>query len=278
MRIEANGLHITLPPGWGAERPVTGLRSRFRVKGDFEMTLSFEILKEPEQADAGDKGGTRLDLGIIKDVPKEDVTNVGRTVLPASGKRFIGWASMWDSVAEKKVPHSISRPTQAMTGRLRLVRSGADLYYAFSDGFDGGFTCFKKFPFGAEDLLRVRIVAATGGAKASLHVRVTDFSIRADALPDWPAGELVAEPIPMPVSPVADPPRADGTHWFVAALLAGAVVALLAVVGLGAILFLRAGEVLQDIHRKMGHRHPSHLRARNARASSKLRRSWPARK
>ncbi len=90
-----------------------------------------------------------MDLVITKDVPKADVTTIGRLMSPKDGTRFIGWANMWDSASEKMTPHSISVPTKVMTGRLRLVRSGVDVYYGFSDGFERDFRYFKKFSFGA---------------------------------------------------------------------------------------------------------------------------------
>jgi hypothetical protein len=238
VRFEAAGLRITLPPGLAGGHPVTGLITGFGVQGDFEITLSFEIIKE---ADEG-TNRTVLDLVITKDVPKADVATIGRLMSPKDGRRFIGWSSMWDNVTEKKVPHPISRPTKAMTGRLRLVRSGADLHYGFSEEFDGYFRYFKRFPFGPEDLRRVRIVGATGGDKATLDVRVTDFRIRADSIPNMPA----AVPVPAAVVPQAAVPQADaltapaGRGWLMAALLIGTALILVSAVALGvAFLLLR---------------------------------------
>ena len=106
------------------------------MKGDFEITLNFEILKEPEHADSGGVAGTRVTLGLIKDVPKQDVTTLNRSVL-TSGTRFVGWSSLWNSVTEKRDSHASNRPTNAKTGRLRLVRAGADLYYGTAEELDG---------------------------------------------------------------------------------------------------------------------------------------------
>lgn len=235
VRFEADGLRITLPSGWGGDRPSTGLRSRFGVKGDFEITLTFEILKEPEKADAGGIAGTRLNLGIIKDVPKGDVSTLGRAAL-TNGPRFVAWSNLGKDVAGKK-DQPISRPTTATTGRLRLVRSGADLYYGSSEGFDGDFSYFKKFPFGAEDLLQVRIIGATGSEKSSLDARVTDFRIRADSIPNMPA----VAPVPAVASgPGTAVPQADaqaapaGRPWLMAALLIGAVLVLVFAVAMAA--------------------------------------------
>ena len=211
VRFEAAGLRITLPGREGGHK-ATGLITDFGVRGDFEITLDFEIIKE-------EAGTTRtiLDLIVTKDVPKADVTTVGRLMSPKDGSRFIGWSNMWDNVGEKKVSHSISVPTKVMNGRLCLVRFGADVHYGYSDGPDGAFRFFKKFPFGAEDVRRVRVVGATGGAKATLDVRVTDFRIRADAILNLPAGAApapVGQPVAEPLAPA--PRRRHGTRsfWF----------------------------------------------------------------
>jgi hypothetical protein len=230
VRFESAGLRITLPPGREGGHRATGVMTDFGVQGDFEITLSFEILKE---ADPGTDRSV-LDLVITKDVPKADVATVGRPMSPKDGRRFIGWSSMWNSVREKKVPDSISVPTKVMMGRLRLVRSGADLYYGFSDGFAGDFRYFKKFLFGPEDVRRVRIVGSTDGDKATLEVRVIDFRIRADAIPNMPAGS------PAPAEPAAaQPPPAPGKGGLALTLAAGIAIPLLAAVALGAVFYWR---------------------------------------
>jgi hypothetical protein len=234
VRFEAAGLRITLPPGREKGRPATGLMSDFGAQGDFEITLSFEILKE---ADPGTNRSI-LDLLITKDVLKADVTTVGRLMAPQDGRRFIGWSNVWNDVNEKMVPHSISVPTKIMTGRLRLVRSGADVHYGFSDGFEGNFRYFKKFNFGPEDLRKIRIVGSTSGDQATLDVRVTDFWLRADAIPNMPAGAAalaMAQPVAVPQAAVPPPAR---DSLILALAFALGVTVLLAVAAC-AFLFLR---------------------------------------
>ena len=242
VRFEAAGLRITLPPGREGGRPATGLMTDFGVKGDFEITLSFEIIKE---ADAGTNRSI-LDLAATKDVPKSDVTTIGRLMSPTDGRRFISWASLWNNAREKMVPDSISVPTQIMIGRLRLVRSGADVYYGFSDGFDGDFRYFKKLSFGAENVRRVRIAGSVGGDKGTFDVRVTDFRIRADAIPNMPASSpapgaaVVAGPM------AAQSPLASGKGWLAVTLAGGIAVLVLAAVALGAVLYLRRRNITAD--------------------------------
>src|SRR5262249_4980929 len=72
VKFEPEGLRITLPTGFAGERPSTGLKSTFRVEGDFDIALNFEMLREPTKEEAG-KVGSRLSIGIFKDTPKANV-------------------------------------------------------------------------------------------------------------------------------------------------------------------------------------------------------------
>src|SRR5207249_4040481 len=47
LDFEAAGLRVSLPAGYLGQRPGTGLVTDFGLKGDFEITLGFEILGEP---------------------------------------------------------------------------------------------------------------------------------------------------------------------------------------------------------------------------------------
>src|SRR4051794_24251330 len=52
VKFEPEGLRITLPRGHPKMRPNTGVAFPFAVKGDFEITVGFAILHEPEPADS----------------------------------------------------------------------------------------------------------------------------------------------------------------------------------------------------------------------------------
>src|SRR5437763_376913 len=44
VQFEPAGLRLTLPDNHSKERPFTGLASNFGIKGDFELTVAFEVL------------------------------------------------------------------------------------------------------------------------------------------------------------------------------------------------------------------------------------------
>jgi hypothetical protein len=196
VKFEPDGLRITLPAGYVGDRPITGLVTAFGVQGDFEITLSYEILKEPAAADAG-SGGTRLTLGVLLHTAERNLAQLSRKVDMKGGLRFAAWAY----TSDKDQPRNKGVAAKAKTGRLRLTRAGNVLSYFAADGADQDFTLLQKFPFGAEDVREVRITGATGGDKAALEVRVIDLRIRAAALPK------TLEPLAPPPLPPAPPPR-----------------------------------------------------------------------
>jgi len=197
LNFADEGLRITLPTGYVGERPITGLATNFGVKGDFEITLNYEILQEPERADAGESG-TRLTLGIALNKANKNLANFSRKISANSGPHY----AVWSNTTDKDKPNSKSFPTKAKSGRLRLARTGNILSYYASEGAENEFILLRAFPFGAEDLREIRITGNTGGEKASLDVRITDLRIRAAALLKTPQ-----ELAPPPLQP-APPPRA----------------------------------------------------------------------
>jgi hypothetical protein len=238
LHFDQTGARFTLPVGWKGVRAPTGLKSVFGPKGDFEMTMHFEILAEPAQADAGSPVGTRLSLGIVKDTPHRDTSTLGRAITTGSGRVVVAWATVWNEEAGKMVPHTGSlKLTKSMIGRLRLVRSGNDLYYGISDGLNGDFQFFKKYPFGSEDVREVRIITGTGTEKASLDARVSELRIRADAIPDMSASQLIQGGQAIQPAPA---PAVTGVRPIILLVIGvGAVVSVAIIVGLVVFLLKR---------------------------------------
>ncbi|MCI0684302.1 MAG: DUF1583 domain-containing protein [Gemmataceae bacterium] len=181
VTFEDEGLRITLPAGWKGDRPGTGVQADLRLQGDFAIWMSFEILKEPARADAG-KISTRLSLGISKDTAKKDRATNSRSVTGSRGSVFVTWASLWNNETGKNQMPSNVFPTKARTGKLRLVRSGDQLFYHAAEGSDGEWQSLTGYRFGEEDVINVRITAATGGDKAELDVRITEWHVDSIAL------------------------------------------------------------------------------------------------
>jgi hypothetical protein len=197
VRFEPAGLRITVPPGKWREGPRSGVVAPFTITGDFEITIGFEILAEPEPGNT--ETGTRLTLGIALDTPQKNLATLSRAV-QRDGPMFFAWISLWDAATNKPRNRGRGTRTSARTGRLRMVRTAADLLYYASAGADEEFTLLQKYPFPSQRLQHVSIVANSGGPQASLDARVSDLRIRAESISAAPALSPIAlSPGPVPV-------------------------------------------------------------------------------
>jgi hypothetical protein len=187
VHFEPNGIRIDLPadydgpPGFSGERPDTGLIVPITVKGDFDITVAFEILKEPDRADAGNPQ-TRLSLDACVDRTRHVQTTVSRRMSPwSAAPQYLAWMRRQDADGGDEQKHK-AVDARAQTGRIRLVREGDLVSYFGADGADGPFTLFEQFPFSKDPLEDVRVTASTGGPRAALEARITNIVVRGESL------------------------------------------------------------------------------------------------
>ncbi len=184
-----------MPPGLPLDRYGAGLAAYLPVQGDFEITVNFEILREPMPQETGEE--TRLCLEIVLDSSAGNArAYVGRRVA-RDGTHF----SCWQRVSDAKAPsgqaekYNPKQPTRAKTGRLRLQRSGVMLTYLASEGLDGEFIQLGHWQFSKADLHEIRLVASPGGGpNAAYDIRYTDLRLRAESVPNAPGAPTAAPP------------------------------------------------------------------------------------
>jgi Protein of unknown function (DUF1583) len=202
VQFGPSGLTISLPLGFPGERPPTGVSTLCGLAGDFEITAAFEVLKEPAAADAGETG-TRLTLAILLATPQLNKVTFSRKLRP-SGPEFVTWSSLWNAAAGKNQPHGNLFPAEVRSGKLRLVRAGAELSHYLAPGDSDQFELLSQESFPRDDVKEIQLTCATAGHKAALEVRWTDFRVRADGLNrrSAPAGqdpdERATAPFPAP--------------------------------------------------------------------------------
>jgi hypothetical protein len=199
VRFEPAGLRITLPPGFEGSRPQVGLSTGLALKGDFEVIVSFEVLKLPEPADAGPS--TPLTLWVWRTKPDRCITGVSRRVAVDAGDQFSAWATWFDPAGNQVDHKGETLPTTATAGRLRLVRVGGELSYYASEAPNAEFILLNQLSIGEQDLDDVRLIAFTSSPRATLDARFSDLHIRMGSLP--------------PVSAFPKKPQARG--WLVIA-------------------------------------------------------------
>jgi hypothetical protein len=187
VRLEPEGLRLTLPVGHAGVRPATGVATGMIVKGDFEITALFEILREPKPAHGRNKQ-TRFTVDIVLDRPGLNAASLSRTVY-GQGFEFVTWSALQPDGAQKPKIQMDYLPGADQARRLRLVRRGSMLLYYGSKGADDDFKLLKQHPFGPEDLKDVRLVGSTGDAAAALEARVSELRVRAESLPGLAADD-----------------------------------------------------------------------------------------
>jgi serine/threonine protein kinase len=221
VKFEPSGLRITLPTGYPEKRVATGLAANFGIQGDFEITIGFEMLKEPEPTHTGQ--GTGVFVGV--DLNTEEYNRATLTRGMGEGGQFTTWFQLTSAGSDNPREEELkSFPTAATTGRLRIVRTDAILSYQVAEGFKNEFTLLDKHPFSKEDLKQVRIGGQTGGSEASLDARVIDLRIRAASLANVPGQDGASK---------GETSRQPGDKdWLAAALIVGLVTTLTLVLGL----------------------------------------------
>ena len=192
---EVAGLRITLRKDDPLHPRVT-TTTETSIKGDFEITLTYEIL----EAEPPPEGDSSFGVGIM---------------LAVNGNARIGWFArpgkrvvLWDrpGSAGHRVLEDDTAPLHDRSGRLRLSRTGKTLRFLWSPERAGDkFDVIHQCPY-PQEVDVVRLVAETNKLARNLDARFVDLRIRGG-----------------PVAVHRVPPRI----WFWSALLALLLIAVL---------------------------------------------------
>ncbi len=229
VKNEPDGLRITMPAGHAGERPFTGINTTIAVKGDFEISVNYEILKAPEIVE-GDFPSMKLILMAVLDRKQFNPAMLVRLRTGDGDTKFSTWVNLTNmETGKKKIKGAKQFPANAPKGALRMVRKGRVLSIHVMEDPETKFRYLKEFPdFPGEDLKFVRVLATTGNAKAELDVRYSDLRIRWGALDG-----------PVAAQDVDDAQAAISKSWLALAVLIGAAIILLFAIVLSAALYFR---------------------------------------
>jgi hypothetical protein len=237
MFEEPEGLRIVLPAEGDTQGP-TGLVTRFKIRGDFEITTSYEILRADKPASVAYSAGAGLYL--YTETPTREAINFGRYHM-ITGQKYLMMRN-FDLEKGKRQFHSWTAPAEAAKGKLRLARKGKAIRYLAAEGDGDEFKELKKIVWGEYDIFSARMAAEAGTSATPVEVRFFDLSIRsgdAGAVAAVADGKGPAAPKDAQVLPaVADvAPPASSRRWILW-LVAGLVV--VGLVGSGGVwLFLQ---------------------------------------
>lgn len=172
------GLKISLPERQSLLDAI-GVLPKFGVRGDFEITARYELVK----ADPPGVGyGSGVSLRVLTNSSANDGATLARFLHPKDGQVY-----STDRAADRgrgdRSHQGKKFPTEATSGKLRLTRQGSTLHFLVAKGDSGAFEEIWSVEFVPDDVASVRLAADPGRSKSPLEVRLIDFHVRADALP-----------------------------------------------------------------------------------------------
>lgn len=199
-RTEPKGLRLTLP----AERPElqdVGIDSHKVLRGDFEITLPYELLAVPVPGPAGGAGVVLEAFFDGPDAPKARLARTQKVNGPYFGSTFY---LLGEDGRQKGHGLVYPRAREKVTaGKLRLVRTGGQLAFQADEG--DGFRTIATKESGGTDVVSVRAFATAFSKPVLVDVRLGQLDLR------WaPATRLAS-------AAAAETPRSRGR--LVAALL-----------------------------------------------------------
>ena len=165
----------------------TGLYCDFSIRGDFEITLSFEVLKaDPPKSGPG--VGPALRATTVEN--HANGVLLARRLLPDGTTVF--FSDRLQTVNGKTTHEVKNLPSKATKGKLRLERVGTLVRCRVSEGEDANFLTVAEMEFGRRDVYQLFVFGSEGESAGRLEARLFDLTVRAEALPgvsDHPSGD-----------------------------------------------------------------------------------------
>ena len=181
------GLRFSLPEGRAEIDPV-GAEVPFRLHGDFEVELGYQML-----AIGGPPppGGAGVNLALFLESPDAlkavisrmrkgpELSHVGLYErAAANGETFGGNRIVTGSDGKEKANNSTFR-AKSLAGRLKMVRRGSKVEFWAADGDDSFHRLCEK-EIGVADVNSIRLVATTNYRATTLDLVFTDLIVKAD--------------------------------------------------------------------------------------------------
>lgn len=194
MLPRKEGLQMLLPSG--RKLPTIAISPVFRIRGDFEITASFDF-RRPRSPKEGYGCGPTLYLGThdpmqtaallgrLSRTENKQVysTNVSATSVSATSASATSASDTSEGQRENQVSLFDASENR---GRLRLVRVGTQLQFLVADNMDNLFRELRSAEFTDADIEMVRLSAQQSDAATPVDVVWSDLTIRAEELPDRP--------------------------------------------------------------------------------------------
>jgi|GEM_PF-920625 len=181
IRPSPDGLVISMPRGSHADE--VGFAPRFSLRGDFEITLEYELIRIAQPKEGYGVGPT---VYIITVSEEEDAATVGRLHRVEEGQVHSTHLARTPG-GEGRRHHDVGFfQNDTRRGLLRLTRVDDRLRFAASAGGEADFRTLRETSFSTGDVRLVRVALMRNGAGPEIpaEVRLKRFSLRAEQFPD----------------------------------------------------------------------------------------------
>lgn len=213
LRPTPRGLQISLPVGKPAA--FIGFSPRFKVRGDFDISMSFEI----EQVTTPESGhGSGVSIYLTTESPGQPAANLGRL-------RRIGGKNVFNTftanVVEDRRQTAVKLfDTTAESGTLCIRRIGPEVVYMISEGSDPSRELVST-PFDTADVILIRFGVNQSDPQSFVRAYVQEISISADELPHLPSEQDRTAQLYRPAYQL--PPKPPDRTWIWSLVAAGLI-------------------------------------------------------
>lgn len=191
IRPEKDGVHLLSAPPKLVNN--LGVGPRFKLRGDFEVTATFTVLKSPQPADGF---GTGAVIQLTTNSPGPSSVVFGR-LCRKDGGQVISTHAATGAGAERK-PVTRLFPDKGSSYRFRIARVGDKLTFFTAEPKSDKFRKLFSTDFDTADVNLLRLGMQQSHADSSVEVAWHDLQIQADELIGMPdtlaAGEKQHRP------------------------------------------------------------------------------------
>ncbi len=217
VKSEPEGLRITLP-GKAKSPDGLGVITRIPVKGNFEITLGYEILQMDKPKDLWGNG---FELYIETDTPTKESMGLNRIIRPNGNDVYFS-SRMRTNLqgGHERIERGTDIPAAGKSGQLRITRHGSKTVMSATENGSKEGQVLYRYDLGTEDLAMIRLAAIPGNTAFVVDLRLFDLRVK-----ELPSGAPVDSGV-NPSIKVADiseaPPRT--ALWLSVVLIAVALV------------------------------------------------------
>ena len=217
LQPRPEGLLFNLPTGY--QLNAVGISPRFQIRGDFEITASYEVpaWKYPE---SGYGMGPSLYLKMHDE--QESAIILGRLLRPKHKHVFSATLS---TTGDSKRNYDVKLyDAKSDSGQLKLIREGGLLKFLVSDGENASFRELREVELGTADVDLLRLGVQQSEIKTPVQVLWKELTLKAESFPNHPDSQAKGAQYHVPSYHPAPQPTSLSLYW---SLLAGGALLLL---------------------------------------------------